>query len=80
MHPLLFYSLITASPSHHTSPLCLVLSPVAHRMQRYDIPKLLRSGGGLVRIPNFLPEHIADAILKMLESRPESDWVMTEAR
>ncbi|KAG2482458.1 hypothetical protein HYH03_018627, partial [Edaphochlamys debaryana] len=37
-------------------------------MSRYDIVKLVDDAGGLTRIENFLPLHIAEGIERVLQS------------
>eukprot|EP00955_Chlamydomonas_euryale_P045257 353102-Chlamydomonas_euryale.AAC.6 len=50
-----------------------------HRMARYDVHELLRAGGGLARVQHFLPAHVADGLLALLESYPEEVWNRTAA-
>jgi hypothetical protein len=45
-----------------------------------DLHQLLDEHGGMVRIPDFLPPHVADGILGVLQAIPEAEWNMTAAR
>jgi len=49
-------------------------------LEQYDIPALVDQNGGLVRISNFLPTHVAEGILRLIESVPEKSWNDTSAR
>ena len=46
---------------------------------KYRIEKMLDQGGGLVKIPHFFPEFVADGILDVLETIPAKHWNVTEA-
>ena len=48
-------------------------------MSQYNIEALVEAGGGLCRISNFLPEHIAEGILEIVASVPEAKWNETAA-
>ncbi|GAB4812976.1 hypothetical protein N2152v2_000022 [Parachlorella kessleri] len=48
-------------------------------MGRYDIHRLLDASGGLVRIENFLPEFVAEAVLQVLQAIPTAKWNPTTA-
>lgn len=52
---------------------------VSSWMKQYDIEAMLDAGGGLCRITDFFPPHIADGALALLESIPAADWNKTEA-
>lgn len=55
--------------------------PIASKwLEQYDIVDLLEQNGGLVKIPNFLPEHVAEGIYQTLTNIPESQWNNTAAR
>lgn len=53
---------------------------VSRWLAQYNLPALLKQHGGLVRIENFLPLHVADGILKALEAIPQEKWNDTSAR
>ena len=44
-----------------------------------DLEALLDANNGLVKIRNFLPSHVADGVLSILENIPDSTWNMTSA-
>jgi hypothetical protein len=44
-----------------------------------DLEALLDANNGLVKIQNFLPSHVADGILSILQKIPDSTWNMTSA-
>jgi hypothetical protein len=46
-------------------------------MDQYDLLKLLEAGGGIVKIPNFLPPVVAEGVLHVLEH--VTDWNDTSA-
>lgn len=48
-------------------------------VKQYDLPKLLKQGGGFVRIPNLLPDFVADWALEALQKLPGKAWEQTGA-
>ncbi|GFR40917.1 hypothetical protein Agub_g1573, partial [Astrephomene gubernaculifera] len=46
---------------------------------KHDVERAVEANGGLVRIKNFLPEHVAEGILKTLEGVPDENWNDTSA-
>lgn len=46
-------------------------------MSQYDLESLVDEAGGLVRVENFLPEHIAEGILRVLERIKPNEWKET---
>jgi hypothetical protein len=55
-------------------------STVQKWFKKYDLQNLVDDNGGIVRIEDFLPAHVADGILSVLEQVPEKDWNITAAR
>lgn len=53
---------------------------VSKWMARHDLPAALDAGGGIARIENVFPEHVADALLHELEELPAGAWNATAAR
>lgn len=39
-----------------------------------DFEELLDAGGGLCVIPDFLPPHVAEGVLALLEELPQEEW------
>jgi hypothetical protein len=39
---------------------------------------LLENGGGILRLRDYMPSHVADAVLKILEGLPEEAWELSE--
>lgn len=56
------------------------LSPSRDRRGRYDVEALLDAGGGIARIPDFLPKKVATRILKTLLTVSDEEWGMTAAQ
>mmetsp|Transcript_17382 Transcript_17382/g.29791 ORF Transcript_17382/g.29791 Transcript_17382/m.29791 type:complete len:484 (+) Transcript_17382:80-1531(+) len=54
-------------------------SKVSKWMERYDLETLLEESGGLVKISNFLPRHVAEGVLTDLQNIPDHQWNATEA-
>jgi hypothetical protein len=48
--------------------------------QHGDLEQLLDLNGGLVKVSNFLPPHVADGILSTLQQLPERVWNDTSAQ
>lgn len=48
-------------------------------MARWDLPALLEQHGGLVKVPGFFPEHVAEEALRILQGIGEQEWLPTEA-
>jgi hypothetical protein len=52
---------------------------VSRWASKYDVRGLLSEHGGLVRLENFLPPHVAEAALHVLEAIPQAKWNDTSA-
>ncbi len=49
---------------------------VAQWIGQYDLRSLLQQSPGLLRIPNFLPDFVAQGLLTQLESLPDKHWAL----
>ncbi len=49
-------------------------------MSQYDLESLVEEAGGLVRLENFFPEHIADGVLRVLERIKHKEWKETVSK
>lgn len=48
-------------------------------LEKWDLPRLLDEHGGLVKIPAFFPDHVAEEALRIVAAIPARLWVPTEA-
>lgn len=44
-------------------------------MSQYDLEAMLDASGGLVRIPNFLPDHVAKGVQGVIKGIPQGRYV-----
>ena len=48
---------------------------VSAALQKHgDLLQLLQAGGGICKVPNFLPKFVAEGILETLEEFSETQW------
>lgn len=53
---------------------------VSKCLGQYDLERLLDDNGGIVKIPNCLPDFVAEGILALLHNLPDSTWNDTSAQ
>eukprot|EP00798_Chlamydomonas_sp_ICE-L_P018994 gene18994-25578_t len=69
-----------SAPAHSKAEAWMDSFPkVSKWMGQYDVEALIQKSGGLVRVSNFLPDFVADALHDSLDAIPEKSWLMTSA-